>query len=142
MFDIDTATRSYLETQLWTGTVLADNENDDQYPIGEVWDYDDIPADYIAHVREDIAAFYESYTSLVDEYVSRMDFPYNGETMFGHDYYLTREHHAVGFWDRGLGEVGYKLTDAAHDVGEAAYAFISDDGSLAFDYSSHKRLKR
>ncbi len=31
----------------------------------------------------------------------------------GRDYWYTRNGHGVGFWDRGLGEVGDKLADAA-----------------------------
>lgn len=36
----------------------------------------------------------------------------------GHDFWLTRNRHGVGFWDRGLGEVGDRLTKAAHVYGE------------------------
>lgn len=34
------------------------------------------------------------------------------------DFWLTAGHHGAGFWDRGLGAVGDRLTDAAH-----AYSF-------------------
>ena len=36
----------------------------------------------------------------------------------GHDFWLTRNGHGAGFWDRGYGKVGYRLTDAAHKYGE------------------------
>jgi hypothetical protein len=37
----------------------------------------------------------------------------------GHDFWLTRNHHGAGFWDRGYAaEVGKKLTKAAHAFGE------------------------
>jgi hypothetical protein len=36
----------------------------------------------------------------------------------GHDFWLTRNHHGAGFWDRDLGEVGEKLTELAHLFGE------------------------
>lgn len=35
----------------------------------------------------------------------------------GHDLWLTQNGHGAGFWDRGLGEVGTRLTDAAHKYG-------------------------
>lgn len=35
----------------------------------------------------------------------------------GHDFWLTRNGHGAGFWDRGLGELGDRLTDAAHAYG-------------------------
>lgn len=36
---------------------------------------------------------------------------YNDE-LAGHDYWLTRNGHGAGFWDRGLGPVGDRLADA------------------------------
>ena len=35
----------------------------------------------------------------------------------GHDFWLTRNRHGAGFWDRGLGEVGDKLTRLSHGFG-------------------------
>lgn len=35
----------------------------------------------------------------------------------GHDLVLTANHHGAGFWDRGLGDRGQRLTDAAHPHG-------------------------
>lgn len=43
-----------------------------------------------------------------------------GQTDFsqhGHDFALTRNGHGTGFWDRGYGEVGLLLTDAADTYG-------------------------
>lgn len=45
-----------------------------------------------------------------------------GQTDFsqhGHDFALTRNGHGAGFWDRGYGPVGDRLTDAAESYGEA-----------------------
>lgn len=36
----------------------------------------------------------------------------------GHDFALTRNHHGTGFWDRGHGEAGAALTEAAQAYGE------------------------
>lgn len=36
----------------------------------------------------------------------------------GHDLYLTSNHHGAGFWDRGLGELGDRLTEAAAELPE------------------------
>lgn len=49
---------------------------------------------------------------------------YTAAQRAGHDFWLTRNGHGAGFWDRGLetpdGEdVGQKLTDLAHSFGEA-----------------------
>jgi len=46
----------------------------------------------------------------------------------GHDFYLTRNRHGVGFWDRGYPtDISGRLTDAAHAYGED-YWFLDSDG--------------
>ena len=45
----------------------------------------------------------------------------------GHDLWLTRNHHGAGFWDRGYGEVGKRLTEAAEAIGQK-YATYEDEG--------------
>ena len=35
----------------------------------------------------------------------------------GHDLWLTHGRHGAGFWDRGYGEIGEKLTEASHRFG-------------------------
>lgn len=37
---------------------------------------------------------------------------------FAHDFWLTRNGHGAGFWDRGLGEIGNILTKATETFGE------------------------
>ena len=39
----------------------------------------------------------------------------------GHDFYLTRNGHGTGFWDRGYGGVGDRLTEASKLCGESDY---------------------
>ena len=49
----------------------------------------------------------------------------------GHDLWLTSQGHGVGFWDRGLGELGEKLTEACQ-VRPYAYrdAYIGEDSLI------------
>lgn len=47
----------------------------------------------------------------------------------GHDFWLTRNHHGAGYWDRGLGEVGKRLTYAA-EVEGSVDLYVSDDGEV------------
>ena len=47
----------------------------------------------------------------------------------GHDFLLTRNGHGAGFWDRGLGEAGDKLTDMAHNYGTIGLD-IGDNGQV------------
>lgn len=45
----------------------------------------------------------------------------------GHDFWLTRNGHGAGFWDRGLGDVGKRLTEACKAWGSVD-PYVGDDG--------------
>jgi hypothetical protein len=51
---------------------------------------------------------------------------------FGHDFWLTRQGHGAGFWDRGLGELGDKLTEQAKLAGEV-YTYVGDDNTICLN---------
>lgn len=50
----------------------------------------------------------------------------------GHDFWLTRHRHGAGFWDRGLGALGERLTEVAHACGEVNL-FIDESGEVMCD---------
>lgn len=56
---------------------------------------------------------------------------YGPEEKAGHDFWLTRNHHGAGFWDRGLGELGDRLTAACRIYG-GSDLYLTDDGEFAF----------
>jgi hypothetical protein len=45
----------------------------------------------------------------------------------GHDFALTRNGHGAGFWDRGLGDAGDRLTNASKPYGASGAWFERDD---------------
>lgn len=47
----------------------------------------------------------------------------------GHDFWLTRNGHGVGFWDRGLGERGDWLTAMSKPFGESSL-YVNSDGKV------------
>lgn len=51
---------------------------------------------------------------------------------FAHDFWLTRNRHGVGFWDRGLGKLGDHLTTWAHAAGSRS-AYLGDDNLVYFE---------
>lgn len=55
-----------------------------------------------------------------------------GADSCGHDFALTRNGHGAGFWDRGMGDVGQRLTDASKPYGESN-ASIHDGGEPELD---------
>jgi hypothetical protein len=53
---------------------------------------------------------------------------YSDAEKSGQDFWLTRNHHGAGYWDRGL-ETGRALTDAAHTFGSCDL-YVGDDGLI------------
>ena len=51
-----------------------------------------------------------------------------GETQAGHDFWLTRNGHGAGFWDRGKKD-GDALTKIAEKFGEVS-AYVIDNGQI------------
>src|SRR5690554_2025620 len=50
----------------------------------------------------------------------------------GQDFFLTRNRHGAGFWDRGYGPRGDALTKLAHSFGDASVWFDAEAELLYF----------
>jgi hypothetical protein len=107
---------SYTECLLWSET------DDNQCPIDENYDFEDISEETEAQIKEDC----ENFISLANNYIkaAKLD-----EEEIGHDFCLTRNHHGAGFWDRGLGKEGEALTKIAHSFGSMRI-YVGDDNKL------------
>lgn len=59
----------------------------------------------------------------------------HGEAV-GHDFWMTRNGHGVGFWDRGLGDEGDALSEIAREFGEAHVWFADhvEHGNAPYVY--------
>ena len=114
VIDLDDVVRGYLVAILWTSTTFEGGTLNSGYGV------DDIAPESVAEAREELRQFIESET----EDLEGID-----ADAIGHDFCLTRNHHGTGFWDRGLGERGDRLTVAAHAWGSAD-AYVGDDGKV------------
>jgi hypothetical protein len=101
---LEAAMRGYLECALWSST------DEDGKPLDSAYSVDDIGQDWIEEARGEVVDF------LADNWADVADLE---AAQVGHDFWLTRNRHGAGFWDRGLGERGQRLTDAAHAYGES-----------------------
>ena len=54
---------------------------------------------------------------------------YSNAEKSGHDFWLTRNGHGAGYWDRGLEDTGRRLTDAAKTFGNCDL-YVGDDGEI------------
>lgn len=115
--DINTVLAHYIAAALWSST----DDNDE--PMDSSYDVDDIHPDTLAQMREDVEAFVNS----VDE--AGWDVSWWNAEQFGHDFWLTRNGHGAGFWDRGQGKVGDDLTALAKPFGEFCL-YVGDDEKI------------
>ena len=112
----DTFTDAYIECALWSSTDENGNPLDDNY------DTCDLAESTVAEMVADCADFQESYADLLELA--------GGDSQNGHDFWLTRNRHGAGFWDRGHpADVGKGLTDAAHAYGSRDL-YVGDDGKV------------
>jgi hypothetical protein len=49
----------------------------------------------------------------------------------GHDFWLTRNGHGAGFWDRGLKTTGDQLTEATKTRFKSVDVYVTDDGLMS-----------
>lgn len=125
----------YLEAQLWAG---LDADRYDDYgnspTLDENYDRDDLSPEYVAAVTEELTEVVAQHPLAVRMYLNNRSFDLSHGSVssyFGHDFYLTREGHGTGFWDRYLGDLGRYLTDIAKSYGEASYLYDDGTGVLA-----------
>lgn len=115
--DLDAIVHAYLVCALWASTA------EDGTPVDDLADTDDVNAEARQSARDDC----EDFLKLCDrEGVSLKDWD---DAQIGHDFWLTRNHHGAGFWDRGRGEVGERATKLAHTFSERD-VFVGDDGAV------------
>lgn len=121
--NLDKFLDAYITCALWSST--GDNEE----PLDRDYDADDLHPDTRKKMREDCEAFIAANAALLESIERRGRGDWTPDEQAGHDFWLTRNRHGVGFWDRGLGAVGDKLTEAAHAFGECDL-YVGDDGKL------------
>ena len=157
--NLDQFTQAYIEAMLWSSTlapygecpeggniaVLCRWDEDDTHvcmdcsdcepnyepPADDNYGVCDISADLMDRIMEDCSAFQSDNDNLLADWYEKC-----GETeeRAGHDFWLTREHHGAGYWDRwssntNEGRIGDELTKAAHAYGEM-YLYVGDDGKI------------
>ena len=112
----DRTVRAYLEAALWSST---DEEGE---PLDAVFSVDDFAQSAVDQAASDLDDFFAANEEAIEE--SGLS-----DKEVAHNFWLTRNRHGAGFWDRGLGEIGEELTEAAHAYGESD-AYEGDDGQI------------
>ena len=109
---------SYVECALWSST--DESTPDGGLPMDENYNADDIAQESLDEMSSECSAFVAS------EWNDLRDID-PGQA--GHDFWLTRNGHGAGFWDRGLGAKGDRLSKACKRYGTSDL-YVGDDGKV------------
>lgn len=104
----------YLKAALWSST------DDNSEPLDKNYNLEDFSETALEIARKDCAAFQEANATDLEDIDCEQA---------GHDFWLTRNHHGAGFWDRGHGAKGDRLTEAAHVYGSVDL-FVAANGLI------------
>jgi hypothetical protein len=123
ILDLEYELEHYIQTALWSST------DDAGMPLDTIADASNIAPESLASMREDLEAFVAS----VDESFLEFWQAELGAGQVGHDFWLTRNGHGAGFWDRfsaGIGaRIGQHLTEASRPFGESSL-YVLPDGRI------------
>src|SRR5208282_3122620 len=128
---LDDFTRGYIEAALWSSNDESDPSGGD--PMDKNYDIGDIDKDSLREITQTCQNFQKENQDLLGQAYQRPGYgrpeEYTAEARAGHDFWLTRNGHGAGFWDRREleeGGLGDQLTEKAKAYGESAL-YIGDD---------------
>lgn len=109
-----------VETLMWSEVTENGESLDSLYVV------EHIARDTIKALEGDVTDF---INRVLDEDDQAWRYVRDNPEQAGHDFILTRNRHGAGFWDRGLGDLGDRLTKYARDAGQFSL-YVGDDGFL------------
>lgn len=130
-FNLDAFVRGYMVAALWSSHGPEEEpfacEN-----LDDIFGVEDIAPATAEEMRSDCEDFAKANATDLAAYCERIRTdPSQGtpEDYAGHDFWLTRNRHGAGFWDRGLGDLGERLSAAARVYGSVDL-YPGDDGKV------------
>lgn len=108
----------YLECALWSSTDESTDAGGE--PLDKNYSTNDFGFLALEQAKADCDGFIEANEADLEEIAG---------AQAGHDFWLTRNGHGAGFWDRGLGEPGERLSAAARAYG-SMHLYVGDDGLI------------
>lgn len=104
----------YIECALWSSMHGEDH-------------FDELDYDLSEPTREGMEEDCKRFLEKIDH--ASLRFEEMNPEQIGHDFWLTRNGHGAGFWDRGLGGLGEVLTRISESFGEVDL-YLGDDESI------------
>lgn len=134
MKELDDFVKHYLIAALWSST---DNNEE---PLDGAYDIDDLAPETLAAAIADCERFQTvSAELLADAYImyDALGLSYHpdagsAQACAGHDFWLTRCGHGIGFWDRGFNDLGDQLTALVGYCTEfpPVELYVGEDGKI------------
>jgi hypothetical protein len=114
----------YIQTALWSNT-------DDGEPLDSKYGPADIAPEALAKMELELNDFVNKAETILHAYMDDDRQGQEARRLLEHNFWLTRNHHGVGFWDGYpyTEDCGRQLTELAHSFGEQ-YLYVGDDGVL------------
>ena len=109
---LDTFTDAYVTCALWSET------GDDEEPLDSEHSIDDIDSRSLLSMQQDCDKFRTDNRDDINEL--------DDDSQASHDFWLSRNGHGAGFWDRGNGDLGERLTKASQ-MFKTCNLYIGDD---------------
>lgn len=121
---VDDFYRGYVECALWS------SYGDDETPLDDDYTAEDLAPDAVAAIRAECVNFCDANVADLDTIAEDS----RGAEHAGHDFWLTRNGHGTGFWDRtyapgALRDAYMRLSDACKPYGTSD-VYVGDDGRL------------
>lgn len=117
--------RGYIVCALWS-SIDEQPDGNGGPPLDDKYSREDLAPETVKEMRAECAAFLFKARHLI----TRADEGYNLERA-GHDFWLTRNGHGAGFWDRDelRGARGSLLSELA-DAAGSSDMYVGDNGRL------------
>lgn len=125
------ATWAAVECLLWSSTLMEEEQDPaSKYFVAETENWDDVDfpvsSDSVASLQDELEQFIELCEA--DLIASKLS-----PEQIGHDFILTRNGHGAGFWDRGLGEIGDRLTEWSKTFGSFESLYVDTQNCIAWE---------
>ena len=127
---LDDFADGYVTAALWSSNDESDERGGE--PLDRNYSVEDIAPGSLAQMVEDCAKFQQENAEDLAQYADLREGrggEWSSDELAGHDFWLSRNGHGTGFWDRGAGDVGDRLADAARKAGEQDL-YVGDDGVI------------
>lgn len=138
---LDPFTIAFLEAALWSSNDESRDDGGD--PLDANYGIHDFTEAALVELADDCARFQEQNAAILERGYETPPVTGDGsspEAIAGHDFWLTRNGHGTGFWDRDWPKaVGERLTEASKQFGEVNLYVENGEVGVAYNASRHRR---